>query len=455
MSARLESRLREILRARRSGAETPTPPVAGAEAPPPPAPSADARLRGAADALQGVVIERAGGACVLVERFYPVDYAHGLARVADAGGPALSAAPQIAMLGGRPEPDPASARTLLFIDLETTGLAGGAGTYAFLVGCAALERHGLRVRQLLLPGYQHERTLLAEVEALVRETAGLVSYNGKTFDVPVLETRFQFNRLTPPFDGVGHVDMLHTARRFWRGSAAPGAWPESDSCRLTVLERTLLGVRRIGDVPGFEIPARYFEFMRSGDAAPLEPVLEHNRLDLVSLALLTGRAVRLLAGAPASCASARESLAAGRLLERAGQLEPAERCYRDAAARACGERGADAVQVRAEALRALAIRCRRDRRHDEAADAWRGVVLDRRAPAAIRREALEALAIHFEHRERDIPEARRFAQLSLAERAGTRGMEQGRHRLARLDRKLGWRRGIEEMPGQPLLREQG
>ncbi len=467
MSARLESRLREILRARRGdgagrsadgGDPVPSNDGAAPAASRPPfvvvQASPDARLRAAAEALQGTVIERAGGACVLVERFYPSDHPHGLLRVSDAGGPALSAAPELALLGGRPEPDPVSARALLFIDLETTGLAGGAGTYAFLVGCAVLERHGLRIRQLLLPGYQHERTLLAEVEALIRDTAGLVSYNGKTFDVPVLETRFQYNRLCPPFDGVGHVDMVHPARRFWRGAAPAGAWPEADSCRLSVLERALFGVRRLGDVPGFEIPARYFDFMRSGNAAPLEPVLEHNRLDLISLALLTGRAVRLLAGAPASCESARESLAAGRFLERAGQVDAAKRCYRDAAARACVERRPDGAQVRAEALRALALRCRRDRRHHEAADAWRGIVLDRRAPAAIRREALEALAIHFEHRTRDLSEAQRYAQLSLAERVGTRAMQQGRHRLARLNRKL--ERGREaDAPGQPLLPGQG
>ena len=217
----------------------------------------------------------------------------------DVPGRAMAAAPEIAMLGGVPEPLDRDPRALLFVDLETTGLAGGAGTYAFLVGCAFFEPHGFRTRQYFLPGYQHERRLLAEVEALVRASASLVSYNGKSFDVPVLETRYQFNRLTPPFDGVPHVDMVHPARRFWRGMAAsPGAWPETDSCRLVTLERTLFGVRRLGDVPGYEIPSRYFDFMRSGDASPLEPVLEHNRLDLISLAALTFRAVRLLAGAP-------------------------------------------------------------------------------------------------------------------------------------------------------------
>jgi uncharacterized protein YprB with RNaseH-like and TPR domain len=442
MSSRLEHRLREILRERR-------------HAPPPSAdsmtaaieprasdvalsgkPSADARLRSAAEELGGEVIERDGGAVIVVDRFYPGDHRHGLLRIGDVPGRALAAADELALIGGLPEPLDTPPRALLFVDLETTGLAGGAGTYAFLVGCGFFEPHGFRVRQYVMPAYQYERPLLAEVEALVRTSAGLVSYNGKSFDVPVLETRYQFNRLSPPFGGLPHVDMLHTARRFWRGApVAAGAWPETDSCRLATLERTLFGVRRLGDVPGFEIPARYFGFMRSGDAAPLEPVLEHNRLDLVSLAALTARALQLLKDAPQSSSAARESLGAGHLFDRAGRPDTAAACYEDAVARAARERGPEVPSIRAEALRALARLARRSGRYGDAACAWQAVVDDRRAPAAVRREALEALAIHYEHRARDLEEARRFATLSLAERVGTRWMECGRHRLSRIERK--------------------
>jgi uncharacterized protein YprB with RNaseH-like and TPR domain len=475
MSAKIEQRLREILRERRTAARASSQSVADAIAAAGPALAADAtaagerlesathpaerrdsRLRRAADALGGDVIERDGGAVIVVDRFYPADHRHGLLRIGDVPGRSMAAADEIALLGGVPEPLDSPPRSLMFIDLETTGLAGGAGTYAFLVGCGFFEPHGFRVRQYVMAAYQHERPLLAEVEALVRSSAGLVSYNGKSFDVPVLETRYQFNRIAPPFEGLAHVDMLHAARRFWRGAtAAPGAWPDADGCRLSTLERTLFGVRRIGDVPGFEIPARYFGYIRSGDAAPLEPVLEHNRLDIVSLAAMTARAVELLRGAPQAARSARESLGAGRMLERAGRLDAAERCYEDAAARAAGERGHEAPATRAEALRFLATHFRRSGRYADAAQAWQAVVDDRRAPAAIRREALEALAIHFEHRATDLAEARRFARLSLAERVGTRSMEDGRHRLARLDRKLGSRhleRAFVMPPSLDLLR---
>jgi uncharacterized protein YprB with RNaseH-like and TPR domain len=395
----------------------------------------------AADDLDGDVVETAaGGRFLVVDRFYPLDHAHGLSRVGEWGGVGLTSRVELAMVGNLDAPLDADTRSLLFVDLETTGLAGGAGTYAFLVGCAYFEAHGFRTRQYFLPGYQHERPLLEEVSGLVRRSAGLVSYNGKSFDVPVLETRFQFNRMAPPFDGLAHVDMLHVARRFWRSApASPYSWAGSDSCRLVTLERVLFGVRRVGDVPGMDIPSRYFDFMRTGDARPLLPVLEHNRLDLLSLAALTVRAVTTLADAPERCRTARESLAAGRVLDRAGRADAAMRCYEDAVRRARSERGSDAAWARNEALRALALRHRRDGRHDLAADAWQAIAGDRQVAPVLRREALEALAIHFEHRARDLDEARRFAERSLAERIGTLGMERGRHRLARLDRKLAGR----------------
>jgi uncharacterized protein len=445
MTRPLDSRLREILREGRPRSGSVVPPQSGSEVNPHPAidnrqpeshPQSTLAAR-AADALDGDVVETAKGAFLVVDRFYPLEHAHGLSRVGDWGGLSLTSRDELAIVGGLSSPLEGETRSLLFVDLETTGLAGGAGTYAFLVGCAYFEAHGFRTVQYFLPGYQHERPLLDAVESLVRRSAGLVSFNGKSFDVPVLETRYQFNRMAPPFEGLAHVDMLHVARRFWRAApASPYSWPESDSCRLTTLERVLFGVRRVGDVPGMDIPSRYFDFMRSGDARPLLPVLEHNRLDLLSLAALTVRAVTTLASAPDGCRTARESLAAGRVLERAGRLDIATRCYEDAVRRAGSERGADAGWARAEALRALALRHRREGRHERAAEAWQAIADDRQVAPVLRREALEALAIHFEHRARNLDEARHFAERSLAERIGTLSMERGRHRLARLDRKL-------------------
>ena len=136
----------------------------------------------------------------------------------------------------------------------------------------------------------------------------IVTYNGKTFDVPVMETRWLFHRLQMPPRACRHFDMRHPSRR---GAGDPGDLADS-CCRLATLERTLLNVSRVGDVGGFEIPSRFFQFLRSGDPRPLEPVLEHNRLDLVSLAGVMARALELARDGHAACrdcAEARRSAA--------------------------------------------------------------------------------------------------------------------------------------------------
>ena len=131
---------------------------------------------------------------------------------------------------------------LLFIDLETTGIAGGAGTYAFLVGCGWFDGGVFRTRQYFLSSFTAERALLEDVAELAAHTGAVVTYNGKTFDLPLIETRYSLHRLQTPFAGLPHLDMLHPARRMWRE-------PES-ACRLITLEQTLCGYVREGDVAG-------------------------------------------------------------------------------------------------------------------------------------------------------------------------------------------------------------
>jgi tetratricopeptide (TPR) repeat protein len=208
-------------------------------------------------------------------------------------------------------------------------------------------------------------------------------------------------------------------------------------CRLTTLERTLFEVRRIGDVPGFEIPSRFFRFLRSGDPRPLEPVLEHNRLDLVSLAAVTARAARLVHEGAQGCPDCTQALALGRVYERAGAFDRAESCYR---------RGSESPdrEVRGESLYRLGLRYRRQRRYAEAAEVWRALIDFTERPAvrrtttgaALRQFAVEALAIYHEHRDRDLYAARELALFGLDEQPDDRRADSYRHRLARLDRKL-------------------
>ena len=314
---------------------------------------------------------------------------------------------------------------LLFLDLETTGLAGGAGSYAFLVGCGWFEPPSpsasagqaacFRTCQFFLADFAAERALLESVAELAAGIACVVTYNGKAFDLPLIETRFVLQRMTTPFADMPHVDLLHPARRMWRD--------EDVECRLTYLEQALCGHAREGDVPGFEIPSRYFQYVRSGDARPLEAVLEHNRLDIISLAMLTARAAQLLDEGPSAATTPREAFGMGRLYERAGMNDHALACFRRT-------RTVDAFRASATLLRHL-------RRYEEAAAAWRELLGTRECPPAYAREATEALAVHHEHRARDLDAARTFALQSLRLQATAARQDAVKYRLARLDRKLG------------------
>jgi uncharacterized protein YprB with RNaseH-like and TPR domain len=364
------------------------------------------------------------GDYLVVERTYSPGHRHGRIALADAAPP-IEGWNCLGVLGGGPTP-------CLFLDLETTGLAGGAGTYAFLVGLAWFDGCGFRVRQFFLANFAAERVLLHALRDVAAEKGTVVTYNGKSFDLPLLETRYALNRMETPFAGLPHVDMLHPARRMWRTSGETEEGEGSTGCRLTSLERTLCGHEREGDVPGFEIPARYFHFVRTGDARQLEAVLEHNRLDLLSLALVTARAAQLLEEGPGSARAAREALGLGQLYERAGLTVEARAAFARAAELPCAD-----MPTRAEALRALAVVCRRAREYVVAANAWREILELRGCPAAIVREATEALAVHHEHRLRDPLSARAFAVKSLRLPVTRSRREALEHRLARLDLKLG------------------
>jgi hypothetical protein len=434
-------------------------------APPPPAVALDG-VR-VANVLAGEWIESPEGAVLVVDRYYAADRCHGRERIGaivetlEAGaeplavlarawpgshsrpGEELHGGLDFPALGDRPttgvEGSPAVPRTygpqLCFFDLETTGLAGGAGTQAFLIGCAILDAGGLRVRQFLLPGFEHERALLAMVAGWTVSQGTLVTFNGRSFDAPLIETRYLLHRLAFPLAGMPHLDMLHPARRLWKERPAVAGPPlDADSCRLPVLERHLAGYHRVGDVPGFEIPSRYFRFVRDGDAHPLEAVLEHNRIDLLSLALVTARALRLIEHGPASATHPRECLGLGRVYERAGRPDDAEACYAHAASLAA--RIGREPDVQAEALRRLAILRRRARRMAEAAAAWRQLLDVASCPSALRHQAREALAIHHEHRSRDLQTARTLVLDVLAEPTGARWRAQAEYRLRRLERKM-------------------
>ena len=403
----------------------------------PPAPD----ISRVAEALGGRRLENKYGAVLTVDRRYEADRWHGDEQI---GACEIEDFEPLRTLDARfrntwssAQRPGARAEGPLFFDLETTGLSGGAGTVAFLVGCAWFDCGALQVRQFVLTSLAAERALLEALRQQMDAAPFVASYNGRTFDAPLMDVRWAFHRLPSPFDTKPHFDMLPPARRLWkhRGERPGGAlaqFGERTGCSLMAFERQLLRFRRVDDVPGFEIPSRYFHFLRTGDASGLESVLEHNRLDLVSLAVLTARAARLVRGGYEACADARESLALGRIYERTGRVIDARACYERAA-------GDDDRAIRADALSRLAISLRREKRYDEAAVVWRRVV-DEINPGRIlplERLAVEALAVHHEHREKDLELAKKFAA-ALNDENGDEGI---RRRLNRLDRKMSGARG--------------
>lgn len=400
----LTSRLRELLK--------PTGPARAA--------SPEARLAlDAAEVLGGRWVGDSGAGCLVVEREFSPSRYHGSARIEEYAEAALSR-PELDVLAGRSFRCAGDA-PLVFLDIETTGLAGGAGTYAFLVGCGVFDGGRFRTWQVFMCGHAAERALLDALSDHLGEAGALVTFNGKTFDVPIIETRYLFHRRAFPFGGLPHLDMLHTARRLWRGE---------ESCALQALEQALLGHAREGDVPGAEIPSRYIEYIRSGDVRPLEPVLHHNRLDLLSLAALTAIAMRLAREGPAAAHDAAARLGLGSLYDRAGLRARARECYTSAAGPG-GNR-----DIRREALRRLAVQFRRERRHQDAAATWQDMLALGTPGAGAEREALEALAIYHEHRSHDLQAALAFADRAAQAVSSGAGRAHLDHRLERLKRKL-------------------
>jgi hypothetical protein len=364
--------------------------------------------------LGGEVIETDAGGLVAVREVVPLSTRVGgvcLSRLRDLDGGTLGLlAPA---LDGPVEPD-----GILFLDTETTGLAGGTGTYAFLVGAARLEGEGLVLSQYFMRDLDEEPALLAALAPLLQRASAVVTFNGSAFDVPLLETRFVLQRRRWP-EAMAQVDLMHPARRVWSGAL--------DDCRLATLERRVLGVEREHDVPGALIPQIYFEFLRRRTARPLGRVLAHNRQDVLALAGLLGWFAEALAGGRPDLRPA-ELAGLGRLWERADG-ERACACYVDALAGGLDDEAAHAVRLR------LAGWEKRRARWDAARALWRRVA---EAPGFDLRP-WEELAKFHEHRVRDLEAARVVVVTALrrAEHAGAsaRVLELLAYRLARLERR--------------------
>ncbi len=223
----------------------------------------------------GEVVQNRFGEHFQTERLFPAHKQHG---AADIGGLAELPSDLMDAIGEGEIPASQCGRWA-FLDTETTGLAGGSGTHAFLIGVGRITPKGFFLRQFFMREYSEEASLLAALEEHLSAFDVLITYNGKTYDQPLLETRYRMCRRPSPFGRLAHLDLLHGARRLWK--------IRLESCRLIELEQKILGFHRDGDLPGEMIPYVYFEYLRSREAHTLMPIFHHNAIDILTLACLT------------------------------------------------------------------------------------------------------------------------------------------------------------------------
>src|SRR3989442_2680248 len=316
----------------------------------------------------------------------------------------------------------------LFLDTETTGLAGGTGTYAFLIGLAWWDAGGLQVEQFFMRDFGEEHSLLQELSQRVAERPVLVTFNGKSFDWPLLESRYTMTRSIAVPKLAAHLDLLHPARALWKLRLG--------SVRLVELERHVLDAPRLGwhrenDVASALIPQFYFDYLRGGPAEPLAAVVRHNQMDLHRLAALFGKINTLLSEQTSDTTANRmlDLFGLSRFLQRRGESDRAH----SACAQAL-EIGLPA-EFRPQARRDLAQMAKRRGEHTRAAEIWLEIVADGHDGI----HACEQLAIYYERHAKDFPRATEFAQLALAKLRRQRSVSSDpllAARCARLEQKF-------------------
>jgi uncharacterized protein YprB with RNaseH-like and TPR domain len=353
-----------------------------------------------------------------------LDHVHGTRKIGDL----LQHPSQLAgEIVGQAELGESSLEQLVFLDTETTGLAGGAGTLVFLVGVGAFIDGQFRLHQYFLRDPAEEAALLYALQEDLESARGFVTFNGRAFDVPLVEMRYVIGLQRQwALSSWPHFDLLFPARRLWQG-----VLPD---CTLSTLEREICGVDRTGeDVPGAEIPALYMEYLRTGDAAQMHRVVYHNEIDVLSLVSLATQILGRYTPGVVAKLSAPEALAVARWHQQRGRSGDANEAFTQA--RSTGKRS-----VRIEAIRYQTIHLKRDGRHPEALEAWRTwCEISPEDP----RPCIE-LAKYYEWKVKDLEQALAWAESALVSLTHWRDdwrREQAwneiAHRMKRLARKLG------------------
>jgi uncharacterized protein YprB with RNaseH-like and TPR domain len=363
------------------------------------------------------LMDNEAGACYVLDKVYPLSHTHGSCRLCDL----LEFSPQVAAHFCQDERlNGAEFQHFLFLDTETTGL-GGAGTLAFMVGVAFFDGDAFVVRQYFLRDHGDEPAMLWSLNNLLQDKAGLITFNGRSFDLPLLEGRFVMNRMPPGLSEQPHIDLLPPARRLWGRRL--------DSCALSSLEQNLLGLKRTHeDVPGWLIPSLYHHYLQTGDGRELTRVFYHNRIDMLSMVSLATRIVRQF-HQPDVADHPLDLFGLGKWQADLGLVEQAEQVLRMAAVPELP------TEYYHQALTQLAYLLKRAERRDEAVEVWQQIACTTFDDVTAHVE----LAKHYEWHEADLERARLWTEQALELIEGMRvpsTRAELEHRLARLNRKL-------------------
>ena len=307
---------------------------------------------------------------------------------------------------------------LVCFDTETTGLSGGAGTVAFLVGVGYFEGSTYRLEQYLMRDYNEEASVIARTAEKLRDHPILCTFNGVTFDMPLLRSRAVMQRTRLPAEK-GHIDLLHTARRVWR--------MRLKKCNLKNIEERILGFAREDDLPGALVPETYFRYLRTRDMSLLEGILEHNARDIGSLPVLLGLLMKIHSD-PLTLDKSEDLYSMGRVHERRGMNEEARKCYR-----AASQKGlAFLSRIR------MAEIARREGNYSESAELFESALRKRQSA-----DVHIALSKIYEHQLRDLTKAMEHASRAMiltdpSDRAGEDALMKRMRRLRqKMDRAEG------------------
>jgi uncharacterized protein YprB with RNaseH-like and TPR domain len=311
-------------------------------------------------------------------------------------------------------------RKALFLDTETTGLAGGTGTFAFMIGLGFFKEDGFLVRQLFMRDYSEERASLSVLRGLLESFQFLITFNGRHFDIPLLETRFILSRFPSKIREMPNFDLLYPARKIWKGAY--------ENCRLITLESQLLGLERTDDIPSAWIPYLYFEYLQTGDASKIHQVFYHNRMDILSMVALAGR-IHLFYHDPqvAQPRKGIEHFALGRLFWEHRHPEKAISCF-EIALKRCDE------NLSWEVMRWLSMAFKKTGQAEKARSLWEEMVT---WPYQKDTFPYIELAKYHEHRLKNIEMAIAYVEKALERVSPHREgeVEMLHHRRLRLEQK--------------------